>query len=144
MKTIAYLHSVYARAGDTFIRAEVRQLRSFGHTVHTFSVREPDASELVSQEIRDEHARTDYILGHGFLCLLLSAIRELLRAPRRTFATLKVAARWVGLGSGDGYGHSRIFSKLAICRGSCATNTSIICMITMGRAALSLQCSHRC
>lgn len=99
MKTIAYLHSVYARAGDTFIRAEVRQLRSFGHTVHTFSVREPDASELVSREIRDEHARTDYILGHGFLCLLLSAIRELLRAPRRTFAALKVAARcgWPGI-----------------------------------------------
>ena len=53
MKTIAYLTSLYARASDSFIRAEVLQLRSFGHTVHTFSILEPDASELVSDEIRD-------------------------------------------------------------------------------------------
>ncbi|UCH52334.1 MAG: glycosyltransferase [Pseudomonadota bacterium] len=99
MKTIAYLHNVYARAGDTFIRAEVRQLRGFGHTVLTFSVREPDPSELISVEICDEHARTDYILSHGFLCLLISAIRELLRAPRRTCAAIRVAARcgWPGI-----------------------------------------------
>lgn len=98
MKTIAYLHSVYARAGDTFIRAEVRQLRSFGHTVHTFSVREPDVSELVSEEIREEHARTDYILSHGFLRLLVCAMFELLRAPGNALAAMRLAIRcgWPG------------------------------------------------
>ena len=99
MKTIAYLHSVYARAGDTFIRAEVFQLRSFGHTVHTFSVREPDPRELVSQAIRDEHAQTDYILGHGFFHLTVSAVREFFRAPSNALAALKLAIRcgWPGV-----------------------------------------------
>ncbi len=99
MKTIAYLHSVYARAGDTFIRAEVFQLRSFGHTVHTFSVREPDSKELVSQEIRDEYAQTDYILGHGILRLVGSAVIEFLREPFNTLATLRLATQcgWPGM-----------------------------------------------
>ena len=99
MKTIAYLNSLYARAGDTFIRAEVLQLRSFGHTVHTFSIREPARSELVSPEIRDEHARTDYIPRHGMLSLLGSAMAELFRAPGRTIAALRLATRcgWPGI-----------------------------------------------
>jgi len=99
VKTIAYLTSVYARASDSFIRAEVRQLRSCGHTVHTFSVREPDASELVSQEIGDEHARTDYILRHGILHLLVCAILEFLRAPGNTLTAVALSARcgWPGL-----------------------------------------------
>lgn len=99
MKTIAYLNSLYARAGDTFIRAEVLQLRSFGHTVYTFSVREPDTSELVSKEIRDEHAQTDYILRHGLLRLLACAIHELIRTPGNTVAALGLAARcgWPGI-----------------------------------------------
>jgi len=99
LKTIAYLNSLYARAGDTFIRAEVLQLRSFGHTVHTFSVREPDASERVSEEIQEEHARTDYILRRGFPYLLVCAIHEFARAPRNTFASLRLAARcgWPGI-----------------------------------------------
>lgn len=99
MKTIAYLNSLYARAGDTFIRAEVFQLRSFGHTVHTFSIREPAQSERVSQEIRDEHAGTDYILRHGIFCLLGSALSELLRSPGRVFTALRLATRcgWPGI-----------------------------------------------
>jgi glycosyltransferase involved in cell wall biosynthesis len=99
MKTIAYLNSLYARASDSFIRAEVLQLRSFGHTVHTFSVREPDVSELVSDEIRDEHARTDYILTHGLLRLLISAILEFLRAPGKVLCALIIATRygWPGM-----------------------------------------------
>jgi glycosyltransferase involved in cell wall biosynthesis len=99
LRTIAYLTSLYARATDSFIRAEVLQLRSFGHTVHTFSVREPGAAELVSEEIRGEHARTDYILKHGFLHLLSCAVLELLRTPAGWRATLALAARcgWPGV-----------------------------------------------
>ena len=93
MKTIAYLNSFYARASDSFIRAEVIQLRGFGHTVHTFSIRKPPASELVSAEIIDEHARTDYILSHGVLALINSALLELFRAPLRMLSTIVTAVR---------------------------------------------------
>ncbi len=93
MKTIAYLNSFYARASDSFIRAEVLQLRGFGHTVHTFSIRKPPASELVSAEIIDEHARTDYILSHGIAVLTLSVVLEFLRAPLRTLSALGTALR---------------------------------------------------
>jgi glycosyltransferase involved in cell wall biosynthesis len=99
MKTLAYLTSVYARASDSFIRAEVLQLRSLGHTVHTFSVREADATERVSQAIREEHARTDYILKQGLARLLGCAILELVRSPRAALAALVLAVRcgWPGL-----------------------------------------------
>jgi colanic acid/amylovoran biosynthesis glycosyltransferase len=99
MKTIAYLTSVYARASDSFIRAEVLQLRGFGHTVYTFSVLEPNTSELVSDEIRDEHARTDYILKHGFLRLLVCVVLEFLRAPMKALSALKLATQcgWPGI-----------------------------------------------
>lgn len=97
--TIAYLHSVYARVGDTFIRAEVLQLRSMGHAVHTFSIREAGASDLVFPEIRDEHDRTDYILRHGFPSLLGHAVLECLRAPLKALSTLALATRcgWPGI-----------------------------------------------
>ena len=63
--TIGYLTSFYARAGDTYIRREVEQLRRMGHVVHTFSIRKADPRELVSEAIRQEHARTEYIFEAG-------------------------------------------------------------------------------
>jgi colanic acid/amylovoran biosynthesis glycosyltransferase len=99
MKTLAYLTSVYTRVSHSFIRAEVLQLRALGHTVHTFSVREADASELISDEIRDEHARTDYILKQGFVRLLAYSVLEFGRTPRKALSALVLAARcgWPGL-----------------------------------------------
>ena len=96
---IAYLTAVYARVSHSFIRAEVRQLRALGHSVDTFSVREADAAELVSDEIREEHGRTDHILGQGFTRLLASAVLELLRTPARAASTLILATRcgWPGI-----------------------------------------------
>ena len=41
--TIAFMTSVYARASDWFIRGEVAQMRALGFTVHTFSIRRPEA-----------------------------------------------------------------------------------------------------
>src|SRR5215217_7633934 len=64
---IAYLTSAYARASDSFIRGEVAQLRALGHTVHTFSVRKSPPSELVSDDIRREHANTEFLLEKGSL-----------------------------------------------------------------------------
>ena len=62
---IAYLTSQYARASDTFIRAEVAELRKSGFTVHTFSVRTPPGAESLSPAIRAERANTEDLLSAG-------------------------------------------------------------------------------
>jgi glycosyltransferase involved in cell wall biosynthesis len=99
LKTIAYLTSAYARTSDSFIRAEVVRLRELGFTVHTFSIVEPPASERVSDEVRAEHARTEYILKQGILRLACSAAAEFARAPARFLSTLALAMHcgWPGL-----------------------------------------------
>jgi colanic acid/amylovoran biosynthesis glycosyltransferase len=91
--TIAYLTSVYARASDTFIRGEVAELRALGFTVHTFSIRRPEPKELVSEEIRREHAATEFVLEAGVARLALGWLRALLRSPRRMLAAGRLAAR---------------------------------------------------
>jgi glycosyltransferase involved in cell wall biosynthesis len=92
-KTIAYLTSAYARASDSFIRGEVAQLRALGFTVHTFSIRRPESSELVSEEIRREHAATEYVLAAGAARLALAWLWAVLRSPRRMAAAVRLAAR---------------------------------------------------
>jgi histidinol-phosphate phosphatase family protein len=91
--TIAYLTSLYARASDTFIRGEVAQLRALGHTVHTFSVRRCDPSELVDDDIRREHDSTEYLREAGLPRMGLALARRLVRSPRRVLAALGLAAR---------------------------------------------------
>lgn len=91
--TIAYLTSLYARASDSFVRAEVAELRALGHTVHTFSIRRPPESELVSDAVRAEHARTDYVLDHGPRALLAACARAAARNPRRFARAARLAAR---------------------------------------------------
>ena len=80
---IGYLTSSYARASDSFIRGEVAQLRALGFQVHTFSIRRPGPHELVSEEIRREHAATEYLLEAGGVRLALAWFREVFRSPRR-------------------------------------------------------------
>src|SRR4051794_32295368 len=91
--TIAYLTSAYARASDSFIRGEVAQLRALGFKVHTFSIRRPGASELVSEEIRREHAATEFVLEVGAARLALAWFRTVLRSPRRGLAAARLATR---------------------------------------------------
>jgi glycosyltransferase involved in cell wall biosynthesis len=91
--TIGYLSSVYARAGDTFIRREVEQLRQLGHKVHTFSIRRPDASELVSDAIRKEAATTEYIVGAGWVRLALAGLRLALASPKRFIDSIALVMR---------------------------------------------------
>jgi glycosyltransferase involved in cell wall biosynthesis len=90
---IAYLTSTYARASDTFIRGEVAELRALGYTVHTFSIRRPGPDELVSDEIRREHAATEFVLEAGVAQLVLVWLRTLFRSPRRMLAAGRLAAR---------------------------------------------------
>ncbi len=89
---IAYLTSAYARAGDTFIRAEVSELRRRGHEVHTFSIRRA-AEEDISETIREEQAKTDYILERGLLKLAKSFGGQLRRRPARAAEALTLAVR---------------------------------------------------
>lgn len=100
-RPIAYLTSSYARAGDTFIRREVEELRRRGWTVHTFSIRRPDEGEQVSEEIAREQATTDYILERGTARLLGSLLRVSLRHPRRVARALRqvMSIRWPGVRS---------------------------------------------
>jgi glycosyltransferase involved in cell wall biosynthesis len=91
--TIGYLTSVYARASDTFIRNEVLELRRRGHVVHTYSIREPGPEQLVSDEIRAEHARTLYVLPGHSGGTLFAALRCLVTRPGRMLAALVLGWR---------------------------------------------------
>lgn len=90
-RPIAYLTSVYARAGDTFIRREVEELRRRGWTVHTFSIRRAGERERVSEEVLREQRATDYILEHGGWTLLAAFARTSLRSPRRMMRAIREA-----------------------------------------------------
>jgi colanic acid/amylovoran biosynthesis glycosyltransferase len=96
--TIAYLTSHYARAGDTFIRGEVKQLRRLGHAVHTFSIRRPGPEEVVSDEIRREREQTIDLLEAGALKLALAGLRRAIAAPRRSLEVVRTAIRTVPAG----------------------------------------------
>ena len=95
---IAYLTSQYARAGDTFIRGEVEQLRRLGHVVHTFSVRKPGPEEVVSDAIRREREQTTYLLEAGAVRLALAGLRRAIAAPGRTLEVARAAIRAVPAG----------------------------------------------
>lgn len=90
-RVLAYLTSQYGRASDTFIRNEVQELRALGHVVHTFSVRRPEASQVVSDEVREEQRRTLYLLDRGALGLASALLHGLLTRPIATFRTLRRA-----------------------------------------------------
>jgi colanic acid/amylovoran biosynthesis glycosyltransferase len=93
-RTIGYLTSAYARASDSFIRSEVQELRSLGHIVHTFSIRRPPESEIVSEDIRRERARTAYVLvRENAAGMVLASARALLRSPRALAQAILLANR---------------------------------------------------
>lgn len=88
-RPIAYLTSLYARAGDTFIRREVEELRRLGWPVHTFSIRRADEGEHVSEEILREQRTTEYVLERGPLRLAAALALEALRSPRRMLRAIR-------------------------------------------------------
>lgn len=89
--SVGYLTSQYARASDSFIRGEVEQLRSLGCTVHTFSIRAPDESQMVSAEIVRERNATDDILGHSFWILFYAFCCQTIAAPGRALTSLRLS-----------------------------------------------------
>jgi colanic acid/amylovoran biosynthesis glycosyltransferase len=89
--TLGYLTNLYGRTSDTFIRQEVFQLRKLGHTVVTFSLRQPEPDHVVSDEVRDERARTEYILEAGVLKLALAVLACAAVHPLRMAKTMALA-----------------------------------------------------
>jgi glycosyltransferase involved in cell wall biosynthesis len=93
MCTIAFLTSQYGRAGDTFIRVEVEQLRELGFSVKTFSIRAPRKNEIVSDAVRRERQGTEDLLGAGVFCLVGSALSLAVSRPCRFIRALCLAIR---------------------------------------------------
>jgi glycosyltransferase involved in cell wall biosynthesis len=91
--TIAYLTNYYARVSHRFIHREVAHLRALGHTVSTFSVREPDPQELTVGEARREFESTEHILPVGFLRLGLAWLRAAVRSPGHVWDMARLAYR---------------------------------------------------
>lgn len=100
-RTVAYLTSFYARAGDTFIRREVEELRRCGWTVHTFSIRRADEGGHAAEEVLREQRTTEYLLERGAWGLLGAFLRMALRHPVRMARAVRLAraVRWPGLRS---------------------------------------------
>src|SRR5438132_2960623 len=96
---LGYLTSQYGGPSDTFIRQEVRQMRTLGHTVRTFSIRRPGLGQAVNDAVRAEQANTDYILEAGPLRLALAVLACALRHPARLARAVALAwkARAPGL-----------------------------------------------
>ena len=90
---LAYLTSVYARSSDTFVRAEVLALRARGHTVHTFSIRKPDADQVVSDEVRAERETTTDLLPDNAAGIVGATLLQLVTHPVRAFGALGLAWR---------------------------------------------------
>jgi colanic acid/amylovoran biosynthesis glycosyltransferase len=88
---IGFLASCYPRAVDTAVRNEVLGLRKLDHTVHTFSVRRADPSQLVSELHQREHATTTYIISDHMIETPISALKLLLRSPTRFVRALALA-----------------------------------------------------
>lgn len=90
---LGYLTSAYARASDTFIRGEVRELRKLGFTVQTFSIRRAEAEQAVSDDVRQEQASTEYLLDGDRIRLLKGALQAAAANPARFFRALALAQR---------------------------------------------------
>jgi len=90
---LAYLTSVYARATDTFIRAEVAALRRRGYEIHPFSIRRPANEQIVNDDIAAERARTCDIVSQGAGALLAAFALETVQRPRRMIEAASLAWR---------------------------------------------------
>jgi glycosyltransferase involved in cell wall biosynthesis len=90
-RTIAYLTGYYACASHRFIHREVAALRDLGHTVYTFSLREPGAGDLAIESVRREYEATEHIQAAGAGRLLLASVTTALRRPGRVARATRLA-----------------------------------------------------
>jgi colanic acid/amylovoran biosynthesis glycosyltransferase len=92
-RAFACVVSRYPAVSHAFIVREVRALRQRGIDVHTFTIRRPSRTELLSAADRDEDARTFAVLPPRPLKLIASHARALVTHPLRYLGTLAAALR---------------------------------------------------
>lgn len=88
---IGYVTGVSPRATDTFIQREVIALRARGITVDEYSVRRPEAAQLLTPAHHDAAARTTYLLPPS--AATVWAVLAAFRSPRRLLRTAALASR---------------------------------------------------
>jgi glycosyltransferase involved in cell wall biosynthesis len=96
---LAYLTSLYPAVSHTFVLREAQALRDRGIEVETVSIRRARPETLLSQDVRDEAARTHVLLPPRPLELLGAHLEAIVRHPRRYVATLGRALRMAPGGS---------------------------------------------
>lgn len=85
---IAYLSSQYPAPSHTFIRREVAALRRRGLDIDTFSIRRPEAYEVISIADQQSLATTWYVLPNSPLNVLRNNLSLFLRRPAAYLSTL--------------------------------------------------------
>jgi glycosyltransferase involved in cell wall biosynthesis len=90
---VAYLVSLYPAPSHTFIRREIAALRRRGVDLDIFSVRPPQAGEVMSEVDRADRDETTYLLPAGPLAVLGNNLRMFLRAPGAYLGALALSLR---------------------------------------------------
>jgi len=91
LPAIAYLTSLYPAVSHTFIQREVLELRRRGVRVETFSIRPAPREHLLTDQDRDEAARTSNVLPARPTHLIGTHLRSFARRPARYLSTLRRA-----------------------------------------------------
>ncbi len=92
---IAYLVSEYPHIRHAYLLREIRGLRKLGWEIETLAIRpEVRSSGAYTEEEREERARTFYVLGAGFVNVLVAHFATLLRHPLGYFLGLARAIRY--------------------------------------------------
>ncbi len=91
MIRVAYLNTRYPRISHTFIEREIRALRARGVEVHTFSIRRPEAEDLLGPRNAEAARTTFYVLGAGRVARAVGL--ALLRHPLALLRTLAAGQR---------------------------------------------------
>lgn len=94
---IAYLLYTYPALSQAFILREVQELRRLGFEVHPYSLRAPEATDLLAEADRQEAARTVSLLPADLPRLALAHLLALAGHPVAYLRTLLSAVREVGL-----------------------------------------------
>ena len=94
---LAYLCNLYPAVSHSFVRREIEAVERSGHEVYRFSVRQarPDLKDPAD---RREAERTEAVLGHGILRLLLAACVLLVSRPANAVHSIAAAGRLSGPG----------------------------------------------
>ena len=96
-RRIGYVVTHYPKLSQTFIAGEIAELGTHGIDVVPFSLNEPDASDVGTDEGADEQRRTVYIKPSGPVAIGLALACVAVRNPRATSRFALRSLRSAGL-----------------------------------------------